>query len=401
MSILNATVIVGALGYFVDIYDLVLFSIVRMPSLRALGVPEDKLLDVGVWLLNWQMTGLLIGGVFWGMLGDKKGRVSVLFGSIFLYSTANILNAFVTTVPMYATLRFLAGIGLAGELGAAITLVSETLPKETRGYGTAIVAGVGLSGAVAAGLVGDFFSWKAAYLIGGSLGVVLLLLRMRMLESGVYKHMEARDVRRGDVRMLFSSRERFFKYLFCILIGVPVWYVVGILVTFSPEIAQALSATEPVKPGSGILFCYAGISLGDIASGFLSQYLGSRKKVVASCLGMLTILVAILLFSSGFSATYFYTFCFLMGLATGYWAVFVTIAAEQFGTNMRATVTTSTPNFVRGSVVVLTLSFDLIKPVFGIVGSAMAVGATCLALAFYSLSRLEETFGKELNYYEH
>lgn len=401
MGALNLTVLVGALGYFVDIYDLVLFSIVRTPSLKELGVSEAELLDVGVKLLNWQMSGLLLGGLLWGILGDRRGRVSVLFGSILLYSSANIANGFVTSIPLYAALRFLAGVGLAGELGAAITLVSEILPKETRGYGTAIVAGVGLSGAVAAGLVGDLFSWRTAYFTGGTLGLLLLLMRVRLLESGVYREMDAHgDVRRGDVRMLFTSRHRLMKYLYCILIGVPVWYVVGILVTFSPEITRAAGVTDAISAGRAILFCYAGVSLGDIGSGFLSQWLKSRRKVIACCLGTLSILVVICLFSREYGAAYFYGLCFVMGLATGYWAVFMTISAEQFGTNLRATVTTSTPNFVRGSVVLLSSSFHALKPSLGVLHSALAVGVSSLLLAFWSLWHLQETYGAELNYVE-
>lgn len=401
MGIWNATVIVGALGYFVDIYDLVLFSILRVPSLRALGVPDDKLLETGVLLLNFQMTGLLLGGVLWGILGDKLGRVSVLFGSILLYSTANILNAFAQSIPVYAALRFSAGIGLAGELGAAITLVSEVLPKQTRGYGTAIVAGVGLSGAVAAGLIGDWFSWRTAYFTGGVLGLLLLVLRIRMLDSGVFRKTAARsDVKRGSLGLLLGSPARLSRYLGCILVGVPVWYWVGLVVTFSPEITKALGAVEPVDAGRGILFTYAGVSLGDLATGFLSQYLGSRRKVVGFALACLSALLILLFSSTGFSARYFYTLCVVMGFATGYWAVFVTIAAEQFGTNLRATVTTSTPNFVRGSVVLLTSSFHYLKPRLGIVASAELVGGVTLLLAFFALWKLEETFGKDLDFVE-
>lgn len=398
--VLSPLVLVGALGYFVDIYDLVLFSILRTASLKGLGVPEAELLDTGVRLLNWQMSGLLIGGILWGILGDKRGRLSVLFGSILLYSVANIANAFVTTVDQYAILRFIAGVGLAGELGAAITLVSEVLPKEIRGYGTAIVAGVGLSGAVFAGVVADFLDWKAAYFTGGVLGLLLLFARVRLAESGMFAQVKASTARRGDVLLLFANLSRTWKYLSCILIGVPIWYVVGILVTFSPEIAKSLGAVEPISAGKGILFCYAGVAIGDVASGMISQWIGSRKKVVAVALAIEAILVVSILFSHGFTAAYFYTFCFLMGLATGYWAVFITMASEQFGTNLRATVTTTVPNFVRGSVVLLSLSFKYFQTSFGLAGSALAVFAGTLILALVALASLEETHSRDLNYLE-
>lgn len=398
--ILTTSVLVGALGYFVDIYDLVLFSILRTASLKDLGVPEADLLEVGVRLLNWQMSGLVLGGILWGILGDKRGRLSVLFGSIFLYSAANIANAFVTTVDQYSCLRFIAGIGLAGELGAAITLVAEILPKEVRGYGTAIVAGVGLSGAVFAGLTADLMTWRAAYFIGGALGMLLLITRMTLVESGMFAEVKTQSVRRGDLRLLFANGARAWRYLSCILIGVPIWYVVGILVTFAPEIAQALGAVEPVSAGKGILFCYLGIAIGDLGSGVLSQWIGSRKRVVAFSYAIEALLVGILLFSHGFTANYYYIVCFLLGLSTGYWAVFVTMASEQFGTNLRATVTTTVPNFVRGSVVLLTLGFRALQAPLGLAGSALAVFVVSMVLAIFALRSLEETHARDLNYLE-
>ncbi len=399
-KIFSPLVLVGALGYFVDIYDLVLFSILRTASLKALGVPEAELLDTGVLLLNWQMSGLLVGGIIWGVLGDKRGRLSVLFGSILLYSLANIANAFVQSVEQYTVLRFIAGIGLAGELGAAITLVAEVLPKEIRGYGTALVAGVGLSGAIFAGLIADILDWKAAYFTGGVLGLLLLLARVRLAESGMFSELKTSGVRRGDIRLLFASGARAWRYVCCILIGVPIWYVVGILVTFSPEITKSLGVLEPVSAGRGILFCYAGVAPGDLASGVISQWIGSRKKVVAVALAVEAVLVVALLFSRDFTAAYFYGFCFLLGFTTGYWAVFVTMASEQFGTNLRATVTTTVPNFVRGSVVLLTLAFKHFQHALGLAGSALAVFAVILVLAIIALVSLEETHSRDLNYLE-
>jgi MFS transporter, putative metabolite:H+ symporter len=399
-KILSPIVLVGALGYFVDIYDLVLFSILRTASLKGLGVPDEKLLDVGVTLLNWQMSGLLIGGIVWGILGDKRGRLSVLFGSILLYSLANIANSFVHTVEQYAALRFIAGIGLAGELGAAITLVAEVLPKEVRGYGTAVVAGVGLSGAVFAGIIADFLDWKAAYFTGGVLGLCLLFARVRLAESGMFSEARASSVSRGDVRLLFAKASRAWRYVCCILIGIPIWYCVGILVTFAPEIAKSLGAVEPVSAGRGILWCYAGIAIGDLGAGILSQWMGSRKKVVAGAMALEAVLVGVLLFSHGFTAAYYYVICFLLGIVTGYWAVFVTMASEQFGTNLRATVTTTVPNFVRGSVVLLTLAFRGMQEPLGLAGSALAVFAGSLVLALVALSSLDETHSRDLNYLE-
>lgn len=400
-KLLTTTVMVAALGYFVDIYDLVLFSIVRVASLKSLGVPDDKILEVGVFLLNRQMTGMLIGGLLWGILGDKRGRISVLFGSIALYSVANIANAFVTGVESYGWLRLLAGIGLAGELGAAITLVSETMPKETRGFGTSFVAGFGVSGAMLAAVIGQNFDWKVAYIVGGVLGLLLLILRMRLLESGMFDAVRKANVaKRGDFFMLFSSGERLTKYLSCILIGVPIWFVIAILVSLSPEICKELGVTGPVSAGSGILWCYFGLVFGDIGSGLISQKMKSRKKVVFAFITATLMGIVGYLNARNVSPEVIYLLCFLLGCAVGYWALFVTIAAEQFGTNVRATVTTTAPNFVRGSVVLVTMLFQALKGNNGLVMSALWVGLGCVAIAYLALWRLGETFGKDLNYVE-
>jgi MFS transporter, putative metabolite:H+ symporter len=400
-SVLIAPVIVGALGYFVDIYDLVLFSIVRVESLKSLGVPAEELLEVGVRLINMQMFGMLLGGILWGVLGDKRGRVSVLFGSIFLYSSANIANAFVTNVDQYAWLRFIAGIGLAGELGAAITLVSEVLPQKIRGYGTTLVGAVGLCGALLAALIGENFSWKAAYLIGGILGFSLLLLRIQTRESTLFHSAkQTAEIKRGDFFLLFRSRERFLKYIACISIGVPIWFVIGILITFAPELTRSLGVEGEVTGGRAIFFGYLGLAIGDVVAGIVSQKLQSRKKAVLTFLVLTTASVAIYFFARGVSSSVFYGVCVLLGFSVGYWALFVTIAAEQFGTNLRATVTTTVPNFVRGSVVPLTLLFRGLIPTTGPILAATITGCISLLFAWFGLWKLEESFHKNLNHFE-
>lgn len=394
-------VAVGAMGYFVDIYDLVLFSIVRVVSLKELGIADDKLLSVGVLLLNCQMVGMLVGGLLWGVLGDKKGRLSVLFGSIFLYSAANIANGFVHSIELYALLRFIAGVGLAGELGAAVTLVSETLPRDLRGYGTSLIAGVGVCGAIFAGITGDMFHWRNAYILGGILGLLLLILRVSMFESGMYLSMLEKSARKGDIWMLFNNKKRFSTYLSCILIGVPIWFVVGILITFSPEITRELGVTGPVAAGRGIMWCYGGLAIGDITSGFLSQRLGSRKKILFWFLVLTLVCILGMLFSFGLTPEQFYWFCGITGFATGYWAIFVTVAAEHFGTNLRSTVATSVPNFVRGSVVVLTFAFEMIHRSLSLRMSALVVGLVVMAIALFALSKLRETHSTDLNYLDY
>jgi MFS transporter, putative metabolite:H+ symporter len=402
-SILNRVVIVSALGYFVDIYDLLLFSIVRKPSLLALGVPEARTLDTGVLLLNWQMGGLLLGGILWGVLGDKRGRVSVLFGSILLYSAANIANGFVTNVPTYAALRFLAGVGLAGELGAAVTLVSEVMTKETRGYGTAVVAGVGILGAVAANLVGKMTDWRTAYWIGGGLGLVLLAARFSLVDSGLYRGLARRPARRGDLRLLVSSGDRFARYAFSLLVGLPLWFVVGILITFSPELAVPLHIQGAVKAGDAVMWCYLGLTLGDFASGWLSGVFRSRRLILIVFLAITSALQFVYVFLDGWSLGAFYTLCFLLGIGAGYWAVFITNAAEQFGTNLRATVATTAPNFVRGSVVPLTFLWRFLSagpPKLGLLLSVMLLGQATVLVALLAVRQLRETYGKDLDYVE-
>ncbi|MGA7720599.1 MAG: MFS transporter [Ignavibacteriaceae bacterium] len=399
-NIFNSTVLVSSLGYFVDIYDLILFGIVRIPSLTFLGVHGSQLIDSGVYLLNMQMGGMLIGGIIWGILGDKKGRISVLFGSIFLYSAANFANAWVVSVQMYALLRFLAGVGLAGELGAAVTLVNETMTKESRGYGTAMVATIGVMGAILAAVIGEEYNWQTAYIVGGILGLLILIMRISLFESGMYKSIRTSDVNKGQFLKLFTSKDRFFRYLNCILIGLPIWYVVGVLITFSPEFGKFLGVTGPILAGKSIMFTYIGLIFGDFISGFLSQFLKSRKKAVAIFIVLTGIFVIVYLFSHGLSPVYFYSLCVLLGISIGYWAVFVTTASEQFGTNLRATVTTTVPNFIRGSVIPITLVFGLLRIPFGLVYSALIVGVISVIIAFISLYNLKETYGVELDYVE-
>jgi MFS family permease len=394
------TIVVAALGYFVDIYDLVLFLIVRLPSLKGLGVAQEHLLDIGVFLFNTQMIGMLLGGILWGVLGDKRGRLSVLFGSIFLYSAANIANGFVDSVSQYAVMRFLAGVGLAGELGAGITLVSEIMSREARGYGTTVVASVGVLGAVVAALVGGSFSWRVAYFVGGGLGIFLLLLRVGLFESGMFEQAKRKDVARGDFISLFTNADRLRRYLAVIFIGVPIWFVIGILIGLSPEIAADMGMRPGPQAGQAVMLAYIGLSIGDLASGSLSQILRSRKKVVALFMA-LSVLGMVLYFTvASSSLVAFYASCLGLGVAVGYWAVFVTIASEQFGTNIRATATTTVPNFVRGAVPLITTSFTALKGPLGVTQAAVVVGVTCFAIGAVSLWTLDETYGKDLDFVE-
>ena len=405
-GIISVPVIVAALGYFVDIYDLLLFTIVREPSLRALGVVDATMLAESTKIINWQMIGLLIGGIIWGMMGDKRGRLSVLFGSILLYSLANFLTGYVTNTDQYAVARFIAGLGLAGELGAGITLVSELLPKSKRGVGTSLVAGIGLFGAVFAFFTFSFtdHDWRLCYKIGGVLGMLLLFLRISVAESGMFKEIKSTEhVSRGNILMFFTNGERFRKYMLAILIGLPTWYVIGILVNYSNRFAREFYGENAVDSGKAIMYSYVAIAIGDILIGLVSQYFKSRRKALFIFYG-LTIVSGILFFSplNNNDAT-MYAICTALGFSTGFWAIFVTMGAEQFGTNLRATAATTIPNMVRGSLPLLNILFkDLFQDELhmNIVRSAIITGVIAMAVAVFSAYKNKETFHKDINYVE-
>jgi len=392
-------VIVAALGYFVDIYDLLLFGIVRVPSLKDMHLDADT---AGTLILNYQMVGLLLGGILWGVLGDKKGRLSVLFGSILVYSLANIACGFLPQMPfedkttIYALLRFVAGIGLAGELGAGITLVSESLPKQLRAIGTSIVAGFGLLGAVVAQLTVELAGdWTIAYFIGGGLGLLLLLLRVSVAESGIYSDIKHdSDIKKGNFFSFFTNWNRFVKYMRCIAIGLPTWFCIGILAMMANQFAPVMGITS-ITPGKAIMWAYVGISVGDFASGFISHWLHSRKKAILYMMLFTIIGVCLLLFSGTKSENMYYFYCAWLGLGTGYWAMFVTVGSEQFGTNIRSTATTTIPNMVRGLVPVMLLAFDGLKINSGVIIAATSVGFVAFTLGIYSTLTIEETNNKD------
>lgn len=404
VKLFSVPLIVAALGYFVDIYDLLLFTIVKAPSLLDVGTTSATMLADSTHVLNWQMTGLLIGGIVWGVLGDRYGRLSVLFGSIILYSVANFLTGFIQTVDQYAWCRFAAGLGLAGELGAGITLVSELLPKNKRGIGTSLVAGIGLSGAVVAyftfKLTGD---WRLCYKIGGGLGIMLLLLRVKVAESGLFKQVKNSDVRRGDFTMFFTKASRFKKYILSILIGLPTWYVIGIVVNQSDKFAEKLYGSKVIDSGRSIMFAYAGIAIGDILIGLLSQYLKSRKR--ALLIFYLMTIVCLCFFFSPYnnSDVTMYTICGLLGFSTGFWAIFVTMGAEQFGTNLRATAATTIPNMVRGALPLINILFlNVFQKNWGwsLLQSGMVTGAITIFVTLIAFYFTEETFHKDLDFVE-
>lgn len=393
-------ILVASLGYFVDIYDLVIFSIVRIQSFRDIGVHEDMMRKQGEFVINVQMAGLLLGGFIWGIIGDKFGRLKVLFGSILLYSLGNIANGFVNDVNSYAIIRFIAGIGLAGELGAGITLVSESMPTNKRGYGTMIVAGVGVLGAAAAYFVAEHFNWRNAYFVGGGMGLLLLLLRVGIFESSMFQQASDKHVARGKFSMIFTSKERLLRYVYCLGIGLPLWYVVGILITQAPEFGKALGSPDVLSAGKGIMLAYIGISIGEVIAGFIAQMARSRRLVLAIFHVISLIVVCVYLGSKGITEAQFSVLAFCLGLSVGYWATFVTVASEQFGTNLRATVTTTAPNFARGFLIPVTFLFEYFVGHFGIISAGYIVMFILAALSLFCTYKMRESFNLDLNYVE-
>ncbi|WP_288429286.1 MFS transporter [uncultured Spirosoma sp.] len=393
-------VIVAALGYFVDVYDLLLFNIVRVPSLKDMGLSEAAISLEGGRILNIQQAGLLLGGILWGVLGDKRGRLSVLFGSIITYSLANIACGFVHDPDLYAVLRFVAGLGLAGELGAGITLVSEILPRQLRGYGSSLVAGVGLFGAVVAYFTVSLFDWRTTYFIGGGLGLGLLLLRVTVLESVLYRQAQQTSVKRGNFWALFQNRDRLMRYIWCMGISLPTYFVIGILATFGNEFGKALDLPDAIQPGRSVMFTYVGMVAGDLLSGPFSQLLRSRRKAIGLMMGLTLVFVLLYLFGGISSTNVFYALCVGMGFGIGYIALFLTVTAESFGTNLRATATTSVANNVRATTLLSIPAFQAMKPAIGTLAAGGIIGLVCFSLAFLSLLKLPETFGRDLDYSE-
>lgn len=393
-------VIVSALGFFVDVYDMLIFSIVRLPSLKSMGLSEEEVSKIGTYILNWQQAGLVIGGILWGVWGDKRGRLSVLFASIITYSLANVACGFVQDTQTYALLRFVAGVGLSGEIGAAMTLVSEIIPPKIRSLGPTLVAGVGYLGAGVAYITQEWFDWRTAYFVGGGMGLLLLILRISVFESGLFVNLKEKPINRGNYFHFFTTWPNLVKYLRCIAVGIPTWFIVGILATFGNEFGKALGIAEAVAPGKCVMFIYLGLTAGDFISGPLSQYIQSRRKAIIYLMMGGSLFAIAFLYGGASTPFQLYLICFFAGLCTGYIGLYLMMVAELYGTNLRATATTSVPSIVRGLVIPMTLSFQALKPSFDVLGAGLILGIVSYGLAFWALRNIPETFGKELEFIE-
>jgi MFS family permease len=406
ISVLSLPVIVGALGFFVDIYDLLVFAIVRKSSLKDLGLTGDAIKNTGENIISWQMLGLAIGGILWGILGDKKGRKSVLFGSILIYSLTTIANGFVHDVTTYTILRFIAGLGLAGELGASITLTSEMLPKEKRGIAAAIIATSGVMGTITAYIVHTSTGedWRLCYFIGGGMGLLLLLLRVKVLDSGMYDAARNANVKMGNFLMFFTNKDRFFRYLKGILIGLPVWYVIGVLISFSDEFAKRFGISNFDQP-KALMLQYVGLAFGDMCAGVFSNYKKSRKKTLLIYYLILSICIFFFFYTKGGgSATNMYLLCVLLGFGSGISVLYITMSAENFGTNLRATAAISIPNLVRGFLPLILILFKFLRSDYcfkdDYIKAAWIVGIIVMTIGFVAAINTKETFGKELDFVE-
>lgn len=404
-GVFSFPVIIGALGFFVDIYDLLLFNIVRQSSCKDLGVSPEDMQKTGEHIINWQMFGLTVGGILWGIMGDKRGRKSVLFGSILLYSVATFATGFVHTIEQYSMLRFIAALGLAGELGASITLTSELLPKEKRGIGASIIATAGVLGTITAYFIYDLSGqdWRLCYYIGGAMGIALLFLRIGVLDSRMYDAAKQDKVELGNFLMLLNKRDRFFRYLRAILIGLPVWYVIGILISFSEKFAKEWGITGFDQPRA-LMFQYVALVFGDLSAGLLSNLIKSRKKTLFIFYGILSIAIALYFgLKGGHSATNMYLLCMLLGFGSGLSVLYIMMSAEQFGTNLRATVAISVPNLVRGFLPLMILLFQWLRSasVFNdFITGAWVTGVVVIIVGLISAMYTKETFGKELDFTE-
>src|ERR1700761_4305366 len=399
-SIFQLAVIVSALGFFVDTYDLLLFAIIRKPSLASLGLNPAEVLSKGELMISVQMIGMVIGGIIFGIFGDKNGRLKVLFGSILLYSIANILNGMAGTLNQYFILRFIAGVGLAGELGAGITLVSESLPKDKRSTAAGFIAGFGLFGVVAASCISKWVDWRTCYYIGGVLGILLLLMRIQVQESNLFKQVHETTVSKGNFLMFFNDRRRFAKYMQCILIGLPVWYIIGILVTFSDQFGTAMGI-KGIDPGTAIMFLYMAIAAGDFSVGWLSQRLQSRKKTLFIFYGIAVLFTLLYFFQHNGSPAWFYFICAGLGYGAGLNVVYITSSVEQFGTNLRASAGISIPNMVRGTLPLMLLLFKFTRGIFNsYLKGGWVTGLIVFAIGITAAYFLDETYGKDLEFTE-
>lgn len=404
-GLFSLPVIVGSLGFFVDIYDLLLYNIVRRASFTELGVAETAMKNTGEDILMLQMLGLVIGGICWGILGDKRGRKSVLFGSILLYSVATIANGFVQTTEQYTLLRFIAGLGLAGELGASITLTSELLPREKRGIAATIIATSGVMGTITAYIVyrvsGE--NWRLCYFIGGGMGLALLFLRVKVLESGMYDAIKKKQVELGNFLMFFTSRERLLRYVKGILIGLPVWYIIGVLISFSDEFARQFKITGFDQP-TALMLQYVALAFGDMSAGFISNYIKSRRKTLFIFYGI-TGFFLLLFFAlkGGGNAFNMYLLCMGLGFGSGISVLYITMSAESFGTNLRATAAISIPNLVRGLLPLIIILFKWLRSgsmFHDYVTAAWVTGIIIMVVGALSVFSVKETWGVDLSYTE-
>lgn len=392
------TVLVVALGYYVDAYDLLVMSAVRKPSLLSLGVPESETLNIGLSLLNYQLVGLMIGGVMWGVIADKYGRKKALFGSILIYSFANIANGYINSVNMYYWLRIIAGFGLAGELGVGISLITENVAKERRTISTAIVSFFGMLGASTGGWFGSIFEWQNCFLIGGFAGLLLLLLRLKVEESVMFNEIKDKNVSKGNIWMIIKNPKTLLTYFFCTLAGAASILFIGVFIQSTPELGKLFNLN--ITAGIALIWYYLGASVSEIIAGLLSKLLKERKAPIYIFYAISLLAITNFCVNVPNSPYFFYLNCLFLGFGLGWWSQLITLSAELFGINVRATAATSIPTFARAWNIPFSNIFKQNIPNLGIVNSAFGIGVIVVSLAIISITMVKETFENDANFIE-
>jgi hypothetical protein len=247
----------------------------------------------------------------------------------------------------------------------------------------------------------ELFDWRTCYYIGGALGLTLLLLRMQVKESVLFKQVKQAGVKRGDFLMFFNNKERALLYLRCIMIGIPAWYIIGVLVTFSDQFGKEFGI-EGIDPGKAIMYQYMAIAFGDLTAGLLSKLLNSRKKALFVFYGITTLFLGLYFgLRGGGSAQNMYWLCAGLGFGTGFSVIYITMSAEQFGTNLRATAAVTIPNMVRGALPLIIILFKGMRNWTGsYVTGAVLTGALLMLIAVYAAIGIRETYNKELDFVE-
>jgi MFS transporter, putative metabolite:H+ symporter len=381
-------------GYFIDIFDLVLFSTLRISSFEEL-----KITDPTYWTVvffNLQMTGILVGGIFWGKMADIKGRSWSFMGTILVFSIANIINGLTSSLTVYGICRFIAGFGLAGEMGSGIALICEKVPDEKRSLYLGFVSSLGCIGAVLSGWLGDIVYWRYLFIGSGFAGILLTLLRKNLLEPDLFRKTATLNIPRGQWKTLFQSPPDLIRFILLIFLGIPMWYIIGILWSFSTEMTSTIGLNI-FTSGQAILWGYVGVWMGDMLMPFVSQFLKSRIFTIQICLIMMLLGVIYLFQFQPHSLLSFQLTHIFLGFTIGYWAVYATLCGESFGTNIRALTSTSLPSLIRFSSIPMMIIYQYGRDENEL-NIALGMGLTVLCISMITTYFIKDTFQKDIDF---